>query len=118
MNAQDVTKTPGNVFAFKIVEYLAAAVHVLTTPRGALEADLEEGVTYIPRNDPDTIAGSLKQLIAQRRYERTAEAAAVRTYGPAAVSEALNRMLQQVTAPNGTAPNRRRQRGIAAASSN
>jgi glycosyltransferase involved in cell wall biosynthesis len=118
MNAQDVTNTPGNVFAFKIVEYLAAGVHVVTTPRGALEPDLEEGVTYIPHNDPATIAESLKQLIVGRRYERTAEEAALRTYGPKAVSDALNQMLQQVTTRNKTAPNRARRNGIAAAPSN
>jgi glycosyltransferase involved in cell wall biosynthesis len=115
MNAQDTTSTPGNVFAFKIVEYLAAGVHVVTTPRGALEPELEAGVTYIPRNDPATIAESLKQLIAARRYERTAEEAAVRTYGPKAVSDALNHMLQQVTARNRTAPGPARRNGMAAA---
>jgi glycosyltransferase involved in cell wall biosynthesis len=118
MNAQDLTSTPGNVFAFKIVEYLAAGLHVVTTPRGALEPELEQGISYIPGNDPATIAESLKQLIAQRRYERTAEEAAVRTYGPKAVSEALNNMLEQVTARNRTAPSRPRQSGIAPAPSN
>jgi len=118
MNAQDLTKTPGNVFAFKIVEYLAAGVHVVTTPRGALEPELEDGITYIPQNDPATIAGSLQQLIADGRYERTAEHAAVRTYGPDAVSGALNRMLQQVTARNRAAPAPGPQSGVVASPSN
>ena len=43
MNPQDLTTTPGNVFAFKIVEYLAAGLHVITTPRGAVEPELEAG---------------------------------------------------------------------------
>jgi glycosyltransferase involved in cell wall biosynthesis len=105
MNPQDLTRTPGNVFAFKIVEYLAAATHVITTPRGALEPELEAGVTYIADNTPETIAACLQQVVRDRRYERTAEHAAVRTYGPEAVSRSLNDLLQQVTgrAPKPTA---------------
>jgi len=97
MNPQDLTRTPGNVFPFKIVEYLAAATHVITTPRGALERELEAGVTYIADNAPETIAASLKRVIEERGYERTAEQAAVRTYGPDAISKSLNELLEQVT---------------------
>ena len=97
MNPQDVTSRPGNVFAFKIIEYLAAGAHVITTPRGILEPELEAGVTYIHNNAPDTIAECLKQVIADRRYECTAAEAALQTYGPAAVSEGLTTLLEQVT---------------------
>jgi glycosyltransferase involved in cell wall biosynthesis len=97
MNPQDLTKTPGNVFAFKIVEYLAAGTHVVTTPRGALEPELKAGVTYIADNIPSTIAACLRQLIETRGYERTAEQAALEVYGPDAVSKSLNRLLEQVT---------------------
>ena len=97
MNPQDVTKTPGNVFAFKIVEYLASGVHVITTPRGALEPELEAGISYIADNAPETIAACLKQLIGERGYERTAAQAAVQTYGPAAVTKSLNELFEQVT---------------------
>ena len=97
MNAQDLTKTPGNVFAFKIVEYLAAGVHVITTPRGFLEPELEAGITYVTDNTPDHIAACLKEVIQQGRYERIAEEAAIRTYGPAAVSDSLNRLFAQVS---------------------
>ena len=97
MNPQDLTKTPGNVFAFKIVEYLAAGTHVVTTPRGFLEPELEAGITYITDNAPSTIAACLRQLIDTRGYEFTAEEAAVQTYGPDAVSKSLNNLLEQVT---------------------
>jgi glycosyltransferase involved in cell wall biosynthesis len=97
MNPQDVTATPGNVFAFKIVEYLAAGAHVITTPRGSLEADLEAGVSYIPTNTPEIIAESLAEVIRDRRYDRTAADAAIRTYGPDAVAESLNNLLERVT---------------------
>src|SRR5262249_49850493 len=48
INPHQVSDTPGNVFAFKLVEYLAAGAHVITTPMGALETELEAGVTYMP----------------------------------------------------------------------
>jgi glycosyltransferase involved in cell wall biosynthesis len=101
LNPQDLTKTPGNVFPFKIVEYLAAGTHVISTPRGSLEPELEAGVTYIRDNEPETIAGCLKQVIQNRRFELTAEQAAVQIYGPAAVSRSLNHLLAQVTAGRG-----------------
>jgi glycosyltransferase involved in cell wall biosynthesis len=107
MNPQDLTRTPGNVFPFKIVEYLAAATHVITTPRGALERELEAGVTYIADNAPETIAASLKQVIEERGYERTAEQAAVRTYGPDAISRSLNELLEQVTGKRQSEPQAR-----------
>jgi glycosyltransferase involved in cell wall biosynthesis len=97
MNPQDLTKTPGNVFPFKIIEYLAAATHVISTPRGALEPELAAGVTYIADNAPSTIAGCLSRLIETRGYQRTAEEAALEVYGPDAVSKSLNRLLEQVT---------------------
>jgi glycosyltransferase involved in cell wall biosynthesis len=102
MNPQDLTKTPGNVFAFKIVEYLAAGAHVITTPRGALEPELEAGVSYISDNAPETIAACLQQVIDSRRYDCTAVEATLKTYGPAAVSLALNGLLEQVRAGKGS----------------
>ena len=95
MNPQDVTKTQGNVFALKIIEYLAAGLHVITTPRGSLEPELEAGVSYIADNTPDTIAAGLKKVISTRSYEHTAQEAAVATYGPDAISKALNRLINQ-----------------------
>jgi glycosyltransferase involved in cell wall biosynthesis len=97
MNPQDLTSTPGNVFPFKLVEYLAAGAHVISTPRGSLESELEAGVTYVPDNSPETIAECLKRLIGDRRYEKTAQQAAVQIYGPAAVSKSLNNLLAQVS---------------------
>jgi glycosyltransferase involved in cell wall biosynthesis len=95
MNPQDITRTPGNVFALKIVEYLAAGAHVITTPRGNLEQELEVGLTYIPDNSPDTIAATLSEVILERRYERTAAKAALQAYGPETIAKALNRLLEE-----------------------
>jgi glycosyltransferase involved in cell wall biosynthesis len=101
MNPQDVTQTPGNAFAFKIVEYLAAGAHVISTPRGALEPELEVGVTYIQDNSPETIVSSLKQAIENSCSALTAEHAAMEIYGPTAVSKSLNNLLTDVVARNG-----------------
>lgn len=105
MNPQDPLKTPGRVFAFKIIEYLAAALHVITTPRGALEPELEAGISYIKDNSPGSIVDGLKKVIGDRLYERAAAEAALQTYGPAAVSESLNKLVNKVmeSRSNGTA---------------
>src|SRR2546425_138210 len=81
MNPHQVSRTPGNVFAFKIIEYLAAGGHVITTPMGAIERELEAGITYMPDNSPNRIAETLRQVIEHRGYERTAMDAAQRLYG-------------------------------------
>jgi len=96
INPHDVSQTPGNVFAFKIVEYLAAGAYCITTPMGELEADLETGITYMPDNSPDMIAATLKRVIGEGRYETLAVQAAQNRYGPEAVSASLDRLLKQV----------------------
>ena len=96
INPHVVSPTPGNVFAFKIIEYLAAGAHVITTPMGNLEPELEVGITYMNDNSPDVIAETLQQVVRDRGYECTAAQAAVQNYGPAAVSQSLERLIQQV----------------------
>jgi glycosyltransferase involved in cell wall biosynthesis len=101
MNPQDPSHIPGNTFPFKIIEYLAAGTHVITTPRGTLEPQLDAGITYIPDNTSETIAESLKKVIAERAYQRTAQRAALQTYGPEAVSTSLNRLIAESMAVAG-----------------
>jgi glycosyltransferase involved in cell wall biosynthesis len=96
INPHDLSETPGNIFAFKIIEYLAAGAHCVTTPMGMLEADLERGITYMPDNHSKTIASTLARVIDGRLYDRVAAQAAQNTYGPEAVSKALNTLLDQV----------------------
>jgi glycosyltransferase involved in cell wall biosynthesis len=96
LNPQDLTRIAGNVFAFKIIEYLAAGLHVITTPRGALEQELEAGISYISDNSPESIAAGLKTAIETRGYEQTAEQAALQSFGPSAVTSSLNELLDQV----------------------
>jgi glycosyltransferase involved in cell wall biosynthesis len=100
INPEDVSRTPGNVFAFKTIECLAAGLHVITTPMGALEPELEAGVTYMSDNSPPIIAATLQHVIRDRRHERTAAEAALKTYGPESVARALDELLNKImTAP-------------------
>jgi glycosyltransferase involved in cell wall biosynthesis len=96
INPHELSRTPGNVFAFKIIEYLAAGEHVITTPMGVLEPELEAGVTYIPDNHPETIAASLMRVVNEGEFTRGAKEAARRFYSPAAVSAALDRLVRDV----------------------
>ncbi len=99
INPHDLSATPGNVFAFKIIEYLAADAHVITTPMGPLEAELERGLTYMPDNRPETIASTLRRVVANRLFERRAAEAAVDAYGPAAIGKALDRLMRASVKP-------------------
>jgi glycosyltransferase involved in cell wall biosynthesis len=96
LNPHDVSETPGNVFAFKIIEYLAAGTHVITTPMGPLERELEAGITYISDNSPETIAAAIRRVINERAYERTARDAAQEMYGPESVARSLDVLVHAV----------------------
>jgi glycosyltransferase involved in cell wall biosynthesis len=96
INPHDLSATPGNVFAFKIIEYLAAGAHCITTPMGTLEPELEAGITYMPDNSPATIAKTLEHVIRDRAYEKLATSAAIGTYGPDPVAASLDSLLKQV----------------------
>lgn len=101
INPHAVSQSPGNVFAFKIIEYLGAGTHVITTPMGGIESDLESGITFMSDNSPATIARTLAQVIEQRAYERTAAPAAIARYGPKAVQQSLNKLLAEVIDAHG-----------------
>ena len=96
INPHDVSETPGNVFAFKIVEYLAAGAHVISTRMGALDPALEGGITYMPDNKAETIATTLKQVIGSCSYERNASRAALQTYGPQTVANSLDNLVMEL----------------------
>ena len=96
INPHDLSATPGNVFAFKIIEYLAADLHCISTPMGPLEAELEAGMTYIEDNSAGRVAAGLGDVIRGGLYERRAADAAVRLYGGDAVAESLDRLLHGV----------------------
>jgi glycosyltransferase involved in cell wall biosynthesis len=94
INPHDTSKTPGNVFAFKIVEYLASGAHVITTPMGPLEKELEQGITYMADNSPETIGSTLRRVIDGKLYERTGARQVLGVYGPAACAKSLEAFIQ------------------------
>jgi glycosyltransferase involved in cell wall biosynthesis len=96
VNPYTPSRRPGNVFAFKVIEYLAAGAHCITTPMGSLEENIEAGITYMPDNCPGTIASTLRDVIRGRRYERSAADAVREAYGPSAVSQRLDWFLTQI----------------------
>jgi glycosyltransferase involved in cell wall biosynthesis len=98
-----ISPVPGSVFAFKIIEYLAAGAHVISTPMGKLENDLEAGISYLDDNSPATIAAKVKEVIENRLYERRAASAAQESYGPEAVTAFLNQLLRQAVDRQATA---------------
>jgi glycosyltransferase involved in cell wall biosynthesis len=93
INPHTVSETPGLVFAFKIIEYLAAGAHVVTTPMGEMDAALESSVTYLVDNTPKSIVATLTRTIREKAYRRTAASAAQASYDVPAVAEALERLL-------------------------
>jgi hypothetical protein len=104
INPHVVSQTPGMVFAFKIIEYLAAGAHCVTTPMGNLEPDLENGITYMPDNSPETIIATLKSVIEDHKYERVAATAAYGTYGMRAASDSLGKFVDRVITETGRRP--------------
>lgn len=98
INPYLVSQRPGNIFAFKVIEYLAAGAHCITTPMGKAEPEIDAGLTYIQDIAPETIAATLRRVISERRYELQASQAILRMYGSAAVSESLNTLFQEVMA--------------------
>ncbi|MDZ4854907.1 MAG: glycosyltransferase [Nitrospirota bacterium] len=98
INPHDISQTPGNIFAFKIIEYLAAGAHVISTPMGALEEEIESGMTYMPDNHPATIVAALKDVILGATWRRTARQYVLDTYGPQSISKNLDMLLQQASA--------------------
>jgi hypothetical protein len=96
INPHVVSKTPGNVFAFKIIEYLGAGSHVITTPMGALERELELAITYIADNSAATIAAGIQHVIQNQRWKNTAARLVHGKYGSAAAADSVDTLLQRV----------------------
>jgi glycosyltransferase involved in cell wall biosynthesis len=97
INPHAVSQTPGNVFAFKIIEYLAAGAHVITTPMGTLEREIERGITYLSDNAPESIASALRSVTLNGRWHEGAADYVQRTYGTAALSKSLDLLIRQAT---------------------
>jgi len=94
VNPHELSSRPGNVFAFKIVEYLAAGAHVISTPMGAVEPELAAGITFMPDNAPETIARTLQQVVQTGAWRRTAERAVHDLYRSDVLRAALDQLVR------------------------
>jgi len=89
---------PRDVFAFKIIEYLAARRPRHYHADGRARRELEAG-----HLSPEPIAASdrrdqIRRIVETRGYEQTATAAAQESYGPSAVLEVVGRAVERVVA--------------------
>jgi glycosyltransferase involved in cell wall biosynthesis len=98
VSPQRVSQAQGNQFAFKVIEYLAAGAHVVMTPMGTLESEIEAGITYLTDNRPDSIASTLKRVIDERRYTHNAASVVQMQYGANMVSGQLEKLLLEAAA--------------------
>jgi glycosyltransferase involved in cell wall biosynthesis len=94
INPHDLSRQPGNVFAFKIIEYLAAGAHVISTPMGAVEKEIAAGITFMPDNQPETIARTLQQVVQNNGWRQTAGRAVLDIYRPDVLRTALDKLLR------------------------
>jgi glycosyltransferase involved in cell wall biosynthesis len=94
INPHDLSRQPGNVFATKIVEYLAAGAHVISTPMGAVEKEIAAGMTFMPDNTPETIARTLQQVVRDGDWRKTAQQAVLDIYRPEALRAGLDNLMR------------------------
>jgi hypothetical protein len=104
ISPNEVSRTPGNIFPCKIIDYLAAGAHVIAIPMGSLDKEFENGMTYMPSNDPQMIATTVQQVIRERRWERNVAPLVWDAFGPEAASAKLENLLQQVCTAFGKSP--------------
>jgi len=93
INPHELSHRPGNVFAFKIIEYLAAGAHVISTPMGEVEPEIAAGITFMPDNAPETIARTLREVVQTNAWQRTAQRAVQDLYRPDVLQSALDKLM-------------------------
>jgi glycosyltransferase involved in cell wall biosynthesis len=99
INPHELSSRPGNVFAFKIIEYLAAGAHVISTPMGTVESEIAAGITFMPDNTPETIARTLRQVVETGAWRQTAKQAVQERYRSDALRGALDRLMRESATP-------------------
>jgi glycosyltransferase involved in cell wall biosynthesis len=100
INPHELSRVPGNVFAFKIIEYLAAGSHVISTPMGMVEKEIEAGITYMPDNTPETIARTLQEVVRNNLWRQTADRPVHDIYGPEVLRNALDELIRAAARRN------------------
>lgn len=96
INPHKVSENPGNVFAFKIIEYIAAGAHIITTPMGAVEKEIENYITYIESYSVTSIAETIEMVINKKMYTKINPEYVYNQYSLEAVASRLNEMLEKI----------------------
>lgn len=55
----------GNVFPFKLIEYIVSGSHVISSRMGKFEKEFESVITYLPDLSPDNINNTIKEVISR-----------------------------------------------------
>jgi glycosyltransferase involved in cell wall biosynthesis len=97
VNPHRSSAVPGNVFPFKVVEYLAAGAHVVSTRMGMFERELEQGITYMDVDSVECLVETMHRVIRDRLYSHTAADYVWNEYGFDAVSEKLGKFVARET---------------------
>ena len=101
INPHELSSRPGNVFAFKIIEYLAAGAHVISTPMGAVENEIAAGITFMPDNTPETIARTLQAVVQTGAWRQTAKRAVHDLYRSDVLRATLDKLIRESASRKG-----------------
>ena len=96
INPHRTSVVPGNLFAFKIVEYIASGAHVITTPMGEVEKEIEENLTYIENFSVESIRKTIEYVIENKRYLKSDTKYVNSQYSLTAVSTRLNDLFEKI----------------------
>lgn len=95
VNPHRMTTRQGNVFPFKIIEYLAAGLSVLSTPMLEIEQDLKPGITFTNSDTVNDIADGINSIIhVPPVIDPCISEITINRYGENAVKAGLSRMLE------------------------
>jgi len=94
VNPSCISKSVGNIFPFKIVEYLASGAHVLSTIIEEVEPELAKGITIIDSDDAPSLARGMLACMDRFPNLPDASAAVQATYSQTTVAENLDKLLR------------------------
>jgi glycosyltransferase involved in cell wall biosynthesis len=94
VNPNCISTSVGNIFPFKIVEYLAGGGHVLSTTIEDVGPELAKGITMIDSDDVSSLAQGMLGCINRVPNLPEASAAAQAAYNQATVADNLEKLLR------------------------
>jgi glycosyltransferase involved in cell wall biosynthesis len=92
INPHQKSQSPGNVFPFKVVEYIAVGSHVISTPLGKIEPEMENGITFAEFS-VESIRDSLLRVTDDLNVDYSAQNYILNLYSANNISEHINSFL-------------------------